>query len=202
MRTKSQLFTQIILVLGLSVLWAQITPAQEPSEADKALQQGRVFLARRNYDAAIDAFKKAISENGKNAEAHYYLGLAYTRKGLWSQAEPAFRQAIELREGGVYPEALLGLAGYSYFQRSAKKPSSNEGRTSHFHLLITFWAWPITSAPSTSLRLKRSVRPRNSKFPTLMLCAASVIASGYKPVAPRPIARLACSLIAPGVSRR
>lgn len=117
MRTKSQLFARMFLLAGLCLTWSPQAPAQEVSEAEQALQQGRVYLARRNFDAAIDAFKKAISLNGKYAEAHYLLGVAYTRKGLWSQAEPSFRQAIQSRADGVYPDAHVGLAGCAYYRR-------------------------------------------------------------------------------------
>ncbi|MBI3950427.1 MAG: TonB family protein [Acidobacteria bacterium] len=117
MKIKPQLCIQILLLTIFGLAWFQIAAGQEVSNAEKAFQEGRVYFARRNYDAAIEAFKKAITQNGKYAEAHYYLGLAYTRKSLWSQAVPAFQQAIDSREGNVYPEALLGLAGCSYFQR-------------------------------------------------------------------------------------
>jgi len=117
MKNRWQLSVGVLLLVAIGLLGSQKALTQDISEAEKSFQQGRIQFARRNYDAAIDAFKKTLAENSKHAEAYYYLGLAYTRKGRWSQAVPAFRQAIESRDKGVYPEAELGLAGCAYFAR-------------------------------------------------------------------------------------
>ncbi|RMG44569.1 MAG: TonB family protein [Acidobacteria bacterium] len=113
---RSRRFICSLVMVGICWMWGFPASGQEASEAYKSLQRGRIYLARRNIDAAIEAFKKAIELQADYPEAHYYLGLAYTRKGLWAEALPLFRQAIELREGGIYPEAYLGLAGCTYFQ--------------------------------------------------------------------------------------
>jgi TonB family protein len=115
-----------VVVMTLSMMWSQVAPAQEkppaqaapaqePSPAEQEYQRGRVAMARGNVDDAIKAFQEALKKDENHADAHYYLGLAYTRKAQWKEAEPEFRRAIEARNS--YPEAYLGLAGCLYFQR-------------------------------------------------------------------------------------
>ena len=48
-----------------------------------------------------------MSEDPKNAEAHYELGLLYKARGLTARAQSAFRKVLELRPGNAQATAQL-----------------------------------------------------------------------------------------------
>jgi tetratricopeptide (TPR) repeat protein len=84
------------------------------------LDQGRAAMARNDADAAVAIFEKAVAQNPKSAEAHYWLGSAYgsqaQKASLFSQASLAsktkdeFEQAVALDPN--YVEARYGLVQF------------------------------------------------------------------------------------------
>lgn len=83
---------------------------------EKAAQQGlaegragvgQVHLRRRNYPAALDAFKTAQKMDANLALAWYGEGAVHQRQGRCEQAVPLFRKATDLDK--KFPEAQLAL---------------------------------------------------------------------------------------------
>jgi Tfp pilus assembly protein PilF len=86
-------------VLGviLAVLAAAATaPAQSSPEAEMRFSTGVMHLREGRVDLALDEFKKAVKEDGKNPYFQKGLGLAYSAKREWKPAIAAFRRALEL----------------------------------------------------------------------------------------------------------
>ena len=59
---------------------------------------GKVQHQRKDYQCAIETFKKAIQKNSRNHFGHYYLGLCYQDIGEWALAVRELREAIHLKE--------------------------------------------------------------------------------------------------------
>lgn len=72
-------------------------------------EAGIAFFNAGNYDAAIESLKKAAKKNSKDANAYYYLGLAYLRKDETKDAVKAFKKGIEIR-----PDDSLTRVGLAY----------------------------------------------------------------------------------------
>jgi tetratricopeptide (TPR) repeat protein len=74
----------------------QAAVAQSPNDAFNLTILGRVKFAEADYDASLDALERAAKIDPKNAQVENFLGVALAEKGLRSQAETAFRKAIQI----------------------------------------------------------------------------------------------------------
>jgi Tfp pilus assembly protein PilF len=91
--------TMKMRVLGviLAVLAAAArAPAQSSPEAEMRFSTGVMHLREGRVELALDEFKKAVKEDGKNPYFQKGLGLAYSAKREWKPAIAAFRRALEL----------------------------------------------------------------------------------------------------------
>jgi len=70
--------------------------AQTPNDAFALTIQGRVKFAEGNYDASLDVLGRAEKLDPQNPQIENFLGVALAEKGLRTQAETAFRKAIQL----------------------------------------------------------------------------------------------------------
>jgi serine/threonine protein kinase/TolB-like protein/Flp pilus assembly protein TadD len=55
------------------------------------------FLARQ-YDTAIDGYKKAVEKSPNNAHFHFFLGEAYVVKGMYQEGVAELRKAVALND--------------------------------------------------------------------------------------------------------
>lgn len=62
----------------------------------KYLQTASLDIQNGNINGAIKQYKKAIELDNLNALAHYNLGVAYTKKGVWKKAIVEFKRAIKI----------------------------------------------------------------------------------------------------------
>ena len=70
---------------------------------------GRALYYERRYDESIDYLRKMIDEMDSTfAAAHWYVGMAYERKGVYQQAIAEFEQWFDLSQGD--PAAIAALA--------------------------------------------------------------------------------------------
>jgi Tfp pilus assembly protein PilF len=74
----------------------QAAMAQTPNDAFDLTVLGRVKFAEADYDGSLDALEQAAKLDSKNAQVENFLGVALAEKGLRSQAETAFRKAIQI----------------------------------------------------------------------------------------------------------
>jgi tetratricopeptide (TPR) repeat protein len=90
-------------------MWAALTAAllffQAPSpggDGMKALEEGR-------YDAAAEAFQKAIQQDPSDYSAHFNLGLAYSLLARDSEGIAEYRKTLELKPGLYEAQLNLGI---------------------------------------------------------------------------------------------
>ncbi len=84
-----------------------------PRHADALLADGELFLAERNYDAAIDAFSLAIRIDWDLAVAYLGRGRAYYKKLQFDDAVQDLNDALARSRGDAPALVLLGQV-YQY----------------------------------------------------------------------------------------
>ncbi len=104
----------------VSVFWSTLLGtaglfAQPANDAD--LQQAYKLLAQKNYDSAIDAFRKGLAGDSKNAGA--YKDLAYTllKTGESADARDQFEHAL-----AINPQDDTAALEYAFLAFETKKP--------------------------------------------------------------------------------
>lgn len=70
---------------------------------------GTIFYFARDYDRAIEEYKKTIEKDPNCIRAYFRLGRAYVQKGMFDESLRAFEKAKELCEieGGTFESAEL-----------------------------------------------------------------------------------------------
>lgn len=69
---------------------------QEKSGIQKDLERGLVFLSNKQYNNAIEAYKRVIKADPNCIEAHYGLGQTYLEVGALDDAKSAAEEALKL----------------------------------------------------------------------------------------------------------
>jgi tetratricopeptide (TPR) repeat protein len=87
-------------------------PAQPapPQPAHDALNACKSAYAGRDYAAAVEPCRKAVTEKPDSAEAHRYLGSALVQTDNIAEAEPELKKALEIDPavtGGNFDMAML-----------------------------------------------------------------------------------------------
>ncbi len=92
----------LLRIIGLTVKrflnWVE--KAFQPTPGERAAIYGTVgkkCADRGQVAEAISSLKTAIGLAPSDMEAHYKLGLAYSRKGSWDEAIESYSKAIELK---------------------------------------------------------------------------------------------------------
>jgi tetratricopeptide (TPR) repeat protein len=80
------------------------------SVADPDYQVGRVYQGRRQYEAAIAAYRKSLEVDPGNAEAHNALGVIYATLGKHEQAVTEFMAALAVAPSAAHIHNNLGYA--------------------------------------------------------------------------------------------
>jgi Tfp pilus assembly protein PilF len=93
MMTSKSVVLSVTLAVLLPALPAR---AQSSPEAEMRFSTGVMHLREGRVDLALEEFKKAVKEDGKNPYFQKGLGLAYSAKREWKPAIEAFRKALEL----------------------------------------------------------------------------------------------------------
>ncbi|MDD5557877.1 MAG: tetratricopeptide repeat protein [bacterium] len=79
----------------------------------RCLALGKSYFLAERYGEAVEAYQKCIAINGRNAAAHYNLGVAYMAQGKYREARRAFLKALETDPNHeAAQEALQDLAAY------------------------------------------------------------------------------------------
>ncbi len=76
------------------------------------MNRGKAYLARRQFDKAINAFNRAIQLDGKNGEAYSHRGLAYAGKSNVDQNIADQKKALELDPKLILAMERLALAHF------------------------------------------------------------------------------------------
>jgi tetratricopeptide (TPR) repeat protein len=87
----------------------QTTYADRPEPLRKAYAvDGELYMDARRFDAAVDAYDKALRVKPDDTEMLYGRGLAYAEAGRIDQAVADFRKVLELKPGDVEASNALG----------------------------------------------------------------------------------------------
>jgi tetratricopeptide (TPR) repeat protein len=100
------------LVLALQGAWAQTGKPVPLSQADEYLRQGLAAQQSKDLNAAIEAYRKALSINPKLAEARANLGAALSEAGQFDDAIAEDTKALAAAPQQTAVRMNLGLAYY------------------------------------------------------------------------------------------
>jgi len=127
--------------------------AAAPDEARKNFESGRDLLTQgKDIPKSVDFFQKAIQEYPQYSQAYLYLGLAYSSRQNWDDAEKALQKSIALNKDDAAAFIALGAAENQQkdypqaekdlLQAVTLAPDSADAQ---FELGNTYWAlqrWP------------------------------------------------------------
>ena len=85
------------------------------NQAAGALAEGKQAFERQEYPKAIEAFKKVLSADPNNPQAHSYMGLILMQAGHGDGAQMAFEKA--LAQAPNFPMALWGKGMVLYQEK-------------------------------------------------------------------------------------
>jgi tetratricopeptide (TPR) repeat protein len=115
--------------------------AQSSAEAEMRFSTGVMHLREGRVDLALEEFKKAVKEDGKNPYFQKGLGLAYSAKKEWKPAIAAFKRALELNPYYVDVRNDLAAALIGSGDREAGKKE-----------FLSAYADPTNPTPEVSAR--------------------------------------------------
>lgn len=109
------------------LFWPVAASAQSDSTTRSVeLQAGIKLVEQRRDSEAVDVLKRATSKNKADAEAWFYLGIAYVHLLHIKEATESFETAIELKPD--YADSHLALAD-AYLRQSRLAQASAEADT-------------------------------------------------------------------------
>jgi tetratricopeptide (TPR) repeat protein len=94
----------------LDEAFAEVRRAHELEPLSLSINTDFGFLPylMRQYDRAIDGYRKALELDQNFVYTHWKLGLAYEQKAMYEEAVEEFRKAITLSGGSAQVLVLLG----------------------------------------------------------------------------------------------
>ena len=105
-RILAIIFSTLFVLAAVSSSFAQETGG--PDDAVTVFNQGQDAHEKGDLKTAVELYKKALQIIPEFPEAEYQLGIAYLALNQTTDAETAFRRAVELREDWSLPMASLG----------------------------------------------------------------------------------------------
>jgi tetratricopeptide (TPR) repeat protein len=125
---------------------------------DLALQEGNRWLARRELDAAEDAFRQSSILNPSHYLPHLSLGAALVELGKFDEAETSYTAALAIKPRDFHAHFNMGIAlarankfarSISHFQVAVSEtPSSFEAR---FSLAESFFRLALQQTELSSM---------------------------------------------------
>jgi tetratricopeptide (TPR) repeat protein len=98
-----------------------------PEKAKKKyLESGQGYADKKQYDAAVIQFKKALQVDPKFAEAHYQLGLTYLRQQKVREGYGELRQAADLDPKNVKARLEMGNVLWAVRQYKEAEKQAND----------------------------------------------------------------------------
>jgi Tfp pilus assembly protein PilF len=83
-------------------------PPWDPLRAEKAIEVGRYYMKKKNYDAAIDRFKEAIIARPDYALPHKLAAEAYEKKRANEEAVEFYEKYLEILPQAPDADAIRG----------------------------------------------------------------------------------------------
>jgi|GEM_PF-854322 len=111
--------TRLVLLLVTGCLLAACATTPPPPgpmppapTAREHLNQGIRLYNGGDFDGALMELRMAVDKDPLLVDAHYYMGLAYEKKSMPSDAERAYRKCIEIDSRYLRAREALGLLLY------------------------------------------------------------------------------------------
>jgi tetratricopeptide (TPR) repeat protein len=119
--TRFALYLRLSFALALCAATAPIAHAQTPGDSEnrayQALAQAYQALAQKDYDSAIDLFRKGLAQQSNNAAAHKDLAYTLLKAGENADARDEFEAAMRLN-----PADETAALEYAFLAFETKKP--------------------------------------------------------------------------------
>ena len=157
-------------------------PPEGPRAAVSAIDAGVPDSARKNFEAAeqllqsgsdfdkaLTLLRKATSEYPQYSQAYLVMGVAYSSRQNWSEAEKSLQQAIKANENNPAAYVALGAAqneqkkydeANKYLLRAVQL--APESADAHFELGRSYYALQNWQAADMELTKANSLRPNNA----------------------------------------
>lgn len=97
-----------LLLFGVALSVAAQTDDEREADPGALFNQGQDAHARKEYEAAIRFYDAAIAAHAEFPEAEYQRGTAFISLKKSSDAEKAFRRALEIKPDWTLPRVALG----------------------------------------------------------------------------------------------
>jgi tetratricopeptide (TPR) repeat protein len=94
--------------------------------------EGNRLFAKRDFREAATKYEAAIKAQSSSGEAHYNLGLALSKRSLYSEARPHFEKAAELEPFNTVIRNAPPFRKYTTVEPSTPEPAS-DGHMGHQH---------------------------------------------------------------------
>src|ERR1035437_11189450 len=96
-------FKRLLTIVLSAALIGPVTPLQaKDRKGDKFLTQGRAFEAKKDWDAALEAYQKALAEDPSDIQ--YQMA---AEKARFQAGQMHVEKGVKLRGQGMLGEALL-----------------------------------------------------------------------------------------------
>ena len=101
-----------LLALGgiTSAIAAGIDTTPTINAEDKNFEKGKKAIEAKKWNDAIEAFKKVVSDNAENADAHNYLGYAYRWTNKMDDSFRHYNIALKLSPNHRGAHEYIGVA--------------------------------------------------------------------------------------------
>lgn len=142
---NQNLMARIFLILLWALIWggcvgqtgqSQDQPLEPRAGANPdamaLIQEGNRFFEKRDYREAVKNYEAAIHAQSSLGEAHYNLGLALSKRRLYSEARPHFEKAVELEPFNPIIQNAPPFRKYEPDVPTAPEPAS-DGHFGHQH---------------------------------------------------------------------
>jgi len=113
-------------LIGISLLFPQLIDStktlKEPVPSSTEItyeKRGDIFVARKMYREAVDAYQQAIKEDPRDARLYNKLGISYHRQEMFGQARRSYEEASRL--DSKYSEAVNNLGTIYFAERRYKR---------------------------------------------------------------------------------
>lgn len=116
---RYKILTAAVFAACLSgVVMAADTPSVTAQDlTTDAMAEGRQAVQNKNWTLAISSFKKAVTENPKNADAHNMLGYSHRALGKFDDAFAAYDKALAI---DPKHKGALEYSGMGYLKTNQK----------------------------------------------------------------------------------
>ena len=115
---KTLLTTALLAASTSGLVMAADTPSETPQvQAADEMAVGRQAVQNKNWTQAVTSFKKAVTENPKNADAYNLLGYSHRALGKFDDAFAAYDKALTI---DPKHKGALEYSGMGYLKTNQK----------------------------------------------------------------------------------